>query len=71
MVLLCCTAGGHINGVARIKLGIDSRWQWVNFNLLGDDLFQNETIVPRIQIDPDNGDHNAGKAATTLDMHVH
>lgn len=48
--------GGHINGVARIRLGVDSRWQWVNINLLGDDLYQNETIVPRIKIDPDNGD---------------
>jgi len=48
-------AGGHINGIARIRLGNESSWTWINEGLLGDDLWQNETIVPDIKIDPDNG----------------
>lgn len=49
-------AGGHINGIARIKYGVGTAWEWINFNLLGEDLWQNETIVPQISIDPENGD---------------
>eukprot|EP00775_Hariotina_reticulata_P011553 gene11553-11696_t len=49
-------AGGHINGIARIHLATDTQWEWINFNLLGDDLWQNETIINRIAVDPENGD---------------
>jgi hypothetical protein len=48
-------AGGHINGFARIKFGNESSWTWMNDGVLGDDPWQNETIVPDIKIDPDNG----------------
>jgi hypothetical protein len=49
-------AGGHINGIARIRLGQqEAAWTWINDGLLGEDLWQNETIVPAIQVDPANG----------------
>lgn len=56
-------AGCHIDGIARIRYNAtngmaysNSRWEWINEGLVGDDLWQNETVVPRIQIDPENGD---------------
>lgn len=52
-------AGGHINGIAR-KHNNDSSWAWINQGLLGPDLWQNETIVPDIQVDPDNGGGQPG-----------
>lgn len=55
LFLLHRYAGGHINGIARIRLGQDAAWTWVNDGLLGADLWQNETIVPAIQVDPANG----------------
>jgi len=54
--LIFVAAGGHINGIARINLSNDTQWEWINFNMLGDDLWQNETIVNRIAVDPENGE---------------
>ena len=34
--------GGHISGIARIKFGVDRKWEWINDGLLGDDLWMNE-----------------------------
>ncbi len=46
-------AGGHINGIARLDMrSAGARWQWINFNLLGPDLWQNETVIPRIEVRP-------------------
>jgi hypothetical protein len=49
-------AGGHINGIARLAYKTEHRWEWINNGLLGDDLWQNETVIPKIEIDPENGD---------------
>lgn len=44
-------AGGHINGIARLDMrDARARWQWINFNLLGPDLWQNETVIPKIEV---------------------
>lgn len=52
-------AGGHINGIARIRLGANesNSWTWINEGIVtdGPDLWQNETIIPDIKVDPDNG----------------
>lgn len=45
-----------MGGIARIKLGAEPQWHWINFNLLGPDLLKSEAVVPQIAVDPANGD---------------
>lgn len=44
-----------MDGIARIRLGAEPAWQWINFNLLGPDLLKSEAVIPQIAVDPVNG----------------
>ena len=51
-----------MDGIARIRLGAEAQWQWINYNLLGPDLLKSEAVVPQIAVDPVNGEwaHTGG-----------